>query len=160
MVGELILNHQCSLWNQHDEAKPIAYLDLSIGSHQMEVFAPTDEDLAQGRLIQDAEMESPKNMPKRKRNNCVIITGHCTLINYKEGTKRIKYDFCLTAIIYLTKAKEQKQSDSNKQEKEQGMRYRDTKVAAKVLDMSGSMKSWLNSRIFTKADIKVILWKA
>ena len=83
MVGELILNHQCSLWNQHDEAKPIAYLDLSIGSHQMEVFAPTNEDLAQGRLIQDAEMESPKNMPKRKRNNSVIITGHCTLINYK-----------------------------------------------------------------------------
>ena len=53
MTGEVLLNHTCSYRNQTAGSEPIVYIDLAIGDRQMEVVAPTAEDLARGRLLQD-----------------------------------------------------------------------------------------------------------
>eukprot|EP00978_Attheya_sp_CCMP212_P000306 scaffold593_cov31-Attheya_sp.AAC.1 len=160
MAGELLLNHQCSFRNQHAGAKASPYLDLAIADRQMEVVAPTAEDLSRGRLLQDVAMDSSKKMSTRKLNSCGIMTGHCMVINSEEGMKRAKDDLLLTATMESIKANEQKRADSKKREKEEKMRIRAPTAAARVLAMSGSMESRLASRAITKLDMAAILWKA
>ena len=157
MTGEVLLNHTCSYRNQTAGSEPIVYIDLAIGDRQMEVVAQTAEYLARGCLLQDVEMDSRKKMSKRKLNNCSIMTGHCRVINSEEGTKRKTDDLCLTATMDSIKAKELKQSASNNQENDQGMRDHVQGAVATVWAISGSMESWLNARTVTKSDIELII---
>ena len=80
----------------------------------MEVVAPTAEDLARGRLLQDVEMDSRRNISTRNLINCGIITGHCRVIDSEEIMKRAKDDLCLTANKESIKAKELKRVVSKK----------------------------------------------
>ena len=100
--------------NQTAGANPSVYLDLAVDDRQMEVVAPTAEDLARGRLLQDVEMDSRRNISTRNLINCGIITGHCRVINSEEIMKRAKDDLCLTSNKESIKAKELKRVVSKK----------------------------------------------
>ena len=105
MMGEVLLNHACSYPNQTSGAEPSVYLDTAIDDRQMEVVAPTAEDLARGRLLQDVAMDSKNKMSKRKLNYWGIMTEHCRVINDKEGIKRTNDNLCLTATMYYINTK-------------------------------------------------------
>ena len=77
-----------------------------------------------------------KKISTRKLNSCGIITGHCKVINYEEGTKRANNYLYLTTTVDYIKSKEQKLAYSNNWVKEQGLQDCALKAAAKVLDMS------------------------
>ena len=108
MTVQVILNHACLYRNQTAGANPSVYLDLAVDDRQMEVVAPTAEDLARGRLLQDVEMDSRRNISTRNLINCGIITGHCRVINSGEVMKRVKDDLYPTATMESSKAKELK----------------------------------------------------
>ena len=154
MMGEFLLNHASLYRNQTSGWEPIVYLDIEIGDRQMEVVATTAEDLAQGRILQNVAMERRNKMSTRKLNNCGIMTRHCIVINSEELRKRAKDDLCLTDTIESIKGKEIKQSASNKQEKDQGIRDCAQVAAAKVWSVNVSMESRLNASNVTKSDIE------
>ena len=150
MADKLLLNHQCQFRNNDSESKPIPYLDLAFVNHQMEVVASTTKYLSRGHLLQCVTMYITKKMSTRKLNNCGIITGHCKVINYEEGTKRANNYLYLTTTVDYIKSKEQKLAYSKNWVKEQGMQDCALKAAAKKWDMSVIMQSWINTRDVNK----------
>ena len=101
LTGEALFEHMVAFRARHGgDKRPPPSLAVEMTDEQVEILAPTMQDLSVQAILKDAGGSgATKKLAKRKLNNTGAITNHCGLQNHPERVKRLLSALELTASL-------------------------------------------------------------
>ena len=100
---------------QGGDKRPSPSLAVDMTDDQVEILAPTMQDLSVQAILKDAGGSgATKKLAKRKLNNTGAITNHCGLQNHPERIKRLLSALELTASLAEISALAKSNKDEEK----------------------------------------------